>query len=257
VTDDLDEVVREFLVESYENLDRLDRDLIVLESEPASRPTLSSVFRTIHTIKGTCGFLGFSRLEAVTHSGESLLARLRDGKLALTPEITTGLLAMVDAVRRLLGHVEERGDEGAGDYTDLIDELTRLQEPVPTPSHVPAEPVAGAPVPPEPTPAGPEAPGVEAEAGPEAPGVEAEPEAPEAPAVGAEGPAGRDEPRTGGVSGSTIRVDVALLDRLMDLVGELVLARNQLLRLAAGERSRNLAGASQRVSLATSELQEA
>ena len=95
---DLDDVVREFLVESYENLDRLDRDLVTLETNPTSRPTLASIFRTIHTIKGTCGFLGYSRLESVTHRGESLLSLLRDGHLVLTPEITSGLLAMVDAV---------------------------------------------------------------------------------------------------------------------------------------------------------------
>jgi two-component system, chemotaxis family, sensor kinase CheA len=99
--DDLEDVIREFLVESHENLDRLDQDLLVLEADPGSRHTLASVFRTIHTIKGTCGFLGFSRLEAVTHSGENLLARLRDGRLALTPEITSALLALVDAVREL------------------------------------------------------------------------------------------------------------------------------------------------------------
>src|SRR5438128_1767504 len=78
-----DAIVKEFLVESYENLDRLDRDLVSLEQDPTSHSTLASVFRTIHTIKGTCGFLGFSRLEAVTHRGESLLSRLRDGELVL------------------------------------------------------------------------------------------------------------------------------------------------------------------------------
>jgi len=96
---DSDDIVKEFLVESYENLDRLDRDLIELEKHPSDREVLASVFRTIHTIKGTSGFLAFSKLEAVTHVGENLLARLRDGQLRLNPEIATGLLAMVDVVR--------------------------------------------------------------------------------------------------------------------------------------------------------------
>ena len=77
------EIVKDFLVESYENLDRLDRDLVALEKDASSREILASVFRTIHTIKGTSGFLAFNKLEAVTHVGESLLARLRDGQLTL------------------------------------------------------------------------------------------------------------------------------------------------------------------------------
>lgn len=80
------EIIKEFLVESYENLDRLDQDLIALEKDPTNRETLASIFRTIHTIKGTSGFLAFNQLEALTHHGESLLAGLRDGQLVLTPE---------------------------------------------------------------------------------------------------------------------------------------------------------------------------
>ncbi len=83
-----DDIVKEFLVESYENLDRLDRDLITLEKSPEDREILASVFRTIHTIKGTSGFLAFDKLGAVTHVGESLLGRLRDGQLVLDGEIT-------------------------------------------------------------------------------------------------------------------------------------------------------------------------
>ena len=82
--DGLDDIVEEFLVESHENLDQLDTDLVALEQEPDSRERLSSIFRTIHTIKGTSGFLAFNRLEEVTHVGENMLSRLRDGELALT-----------------------------------------------------------------------------------------------------------------------------------------------------------------------------
>ena len=78
-----DDIVKDFLAESYENLDRLDRDLVGLEKNPKDKAALAGVFRTIHTIKGTCGFLGFNKLEKVAHVGENLLTRLRDGQLML------------------------------------------------------------------------------------------------------------------------------------------------------------------------------
>src|SRR5215212_9608235 len=80
----IDEIVAEFLVESHENLDQLDRDLLALEQNPGSRDLLAGVFRTIHTIKGTSGVLAFSRVETLAHVGESLLSRLRDGTMVLT-----------------------------------------------------------------------------------------------------------------------------------------------------------------------------
>ena len=100
--DDDAEIVAEFLVESHENLDQLDRDLVELERTPDSRELLSSIFRTIHTIKGTSGFLAFNRLEALTHVGENLLSRLRDGKMVMTSVTAGALLTMVDTVRALL-----------------------------------------------------------------------------------------------------------------------------------------------------------
>src|SRR6202158_5488432 len=99
------DIVQDFLAESRENLYRLDRELVGLGKHPHDHDTLASVFRTIHTIKGTCGFLGFSKLEKVTHVGESLLSRLRDGQLTLTPEHITALLNMVDAVRQMLKEI--------------------------------------------------------------------------------------------------------------------------------------------------------
>jgi two-component system, chemotaxis family, sensor kinase CheA len=119
-------IVREFLIESYENLDRLDQDLVVLEKDPANRDTLASIFRTIHTIKGTSGFLAFHQLEAVTHAGESLLSRLRDGLLPLNAEITTALLAMLDAVREMLKNIDASGKEGERNDQALISKLARL-----------------------------------------------------------------------------------------------------------------------------------
>ena len=127
------DIVKDFLVESYENLDRLDRELVGLEKNPEDRDALASVFRTIHTIKGTCGFLGFNKLEAVAHVGENLLTRLRDRQLTLTPEITTALLSMVDAVRQMLGQIEASGQEGERDDSVLIATLTRLLQPTGAP----------------------------------------------------------------------------------------------------------------------------
>src|ERR1700680_593867 len=122
------DIVQDFLVESYENLDCLDRDLVCLEKNPHDRDALAGVFRTIHTIKGTCGFLGFNKLEKVAHVGENLLTRLRDGELTLNPEITTALLGMVDAVREMLKQIESTGQDGEKDYSELRETLTRLQQ---------------------------------------------------------------------------------------------------------------------------------
>ena len=122
------DIVKDFLQESYENLDRLDRELVGLEKNPRDADALASVFRTIHTIKGTCGFLGFDKLEKVAHVGENLLTRLRDGQLVLNPEITTGLLSMVDAVREMLKEIESTGKDGENAYPELLQALARLQE---------------------------------------------------------------------------------------------------------------------------------
>src|ERR1039458_3612984 len=142
--DDSDDIVKEFLVESYENLDRLDRELAGLEKNPQDRDALGSVFRTIHTIKGTCGFLGFNKLEKVTHVGESLLARLRDGQLTLIPEHTTALLNMVDAVRQMLKEIQSTGQDGKAEYPELLETLTRLL-PSPGASQPEGTPDAAAP----------------------------------------------------------------------------------------------------------------
>src|SRR5438270_1050816 len=125
----MDEIVKDFLIESNENLDRLDQELVKLESDPSSAELLASVFRTIHTIKGSCGFLGFGRLEKLTHAGESLLARLRDGEIRLNADVASGLLAMVDSVRRMLGSIQVSGLDGEENYDSLIELLSQLSRP--------------------------------------------------------------------------------------------------------------------------------
>ena len=115
-----EEFVREFLVESAENLDQLDRDLVALEADPRDAGRLASIFRTVHTIKGTSGFFGFAKLGAITHGGEHLLGQLRDDKIDLDDDVTGALLGLVDAVRTILDRIEKTGDEGEDDYLSLI-----------------------------------------------------------------------------------------------------------------------------------------
>ncbi len=119
----METVIKEFLAESIENLDQLDLDLVTLEKEPGDREVLGRVFRTIHTIKGTCGFLAFGTLEEVTHAGESVLSHLRDGTLELRPDIMAVLLALVDAVRNILATISETGHEGGTTFESLVKDL--------------------------------------------------------------------------------------------------------------------------------------
>ena len=122
----IDEVIKEFLVESYESLDQLDSDLVALEDAPEDRDRLASIFRTVHTIKGTSGFLALPKLERVAHVGENLLVPLRDGELQLNADIASGLLSMVDAIREILGMIEEHGSEGDSDFEPLVARLQTL-----------------------------------------------------------------------------------------------------------------------------------
>ena len=121
-----EEFIREFLEECAENLDQLDEDLVALEKEPTNSRLLENIFRTIHTVKGTSGFFGFAKLGAITHDGESLLGRLRDGELELNQEIATSLLKLVDAIRAILANIRDTGKEGASDFQGLSAELIRL-----------------------------------------------------------------------------------------------------------------------------------
>jgi two-component system chemotaxis sensor kinase CheA len=238
----VNDIVREFLLETHENLAQLDLDLVTLEREPGDKETLARVFRTLHTVKGTAGFLGLSRLQAVAHAGENLLGRLRAGELAFNPEIATALLGVVDAVRRILAALEATGREDDGDDSGLIrtlERLTRGSAVVPALRVPPAAPPAAAPPPVVLGPVRVTAPDPEPEPVPAPVSLISEP-------AKARGPA---------VSDSSIRVDVGLLDKLMTLVGELVLARNQLVQYGTGHDDPAFLGPAQRLNLLTTELQ--
>ncbi|WP_138731962.1 chemotaxis protein CheA [Modestobacter excelsi] len=254
----LDDIVEEFLVESHENLDQLDQDLVALEQDPRSRDRLSSIFRTIHTIKGTSGFLAFNRLEEVAHVGENLLSRLRDGALELNPRRTDALLQMVDTIRALLAAIEASGGEGTVEVAGTVLLISAaLEEVAEEPVEASVEEAAPAVASVVPSPA----PVPEVEKLPAAP-----PQAPTAPvapvAAALEHPVEPGEPGAGGqpgrraVADSTIRVDVDLLDALMLLVGELVLTRNQIVQYVGRQTDQDLVRASQRLNLIASELQE-
>ena len=227
-----EEIVQAFLEESGENLDQLDRDLIDLEASPSDPELLAQVFRTIHTIKGTCGFLGFHRLEALTHVGEDLLGALRSGDLVLDRPITTSLLGLIDAVRAALGRIEATGDEGDDDHAPVRADLAR---------HLPDRPDAPAPTGPVPPAAGPtDAPTPTVEAGP--------------PAISR--PAGGVSETEGPAVEASVRVDVGVLDKLLDLVGELVLAQGRIGEVAGTEEDGPLALPYRELRLLTGELQD-
>lgn len=239
----MNDIVREFLVESHENLAQLDLDLVSLEQEPGERETLARVFRTVHTVKGTAGFLGLAKLEGVAHAGENLLSKLRAGDLAFTADIATALLAAVDAIRKVLASLEADGTEGDADFAATIDTLNAL-----TPAAGAARTPVLAPAPQSrlaavPAPSPPSANGHK-NGKPAAP-----PEAPKAP------PPDAAEHRGPAVSDSNIRVDVGLLDKLMTLVGELVLARNQIVQFSGSQDDAGFLGTVQRLNLLTTELQ--
>ncbi len=227
----VDDLTQEFLAESLEGLDRMDRCLTELESRPADRELLSEIFRSVHTIKGTTGFLGFRRLEKLAHAGENLLGSLRDGRLTANPELVSGLLKLMDGLRAILLLIERTGTEGVrarDEDSQLIALMARL--------NLGAEGYAAESLPGD-------AAGAKAEVlleGGDAPG------------------GGRREAAlaadASGLGEKTLRIDVAVLNRMMNLVGELVLTRNQILQTQAD--AGNFAELARRLDSVTADLRE-
>jgi two-component system chemotaxis sensor kinase CheA len=329
-----EEFIREFLEESEENLDQLDQDFVSLEQNPGDLERLDSIYRAIHTIKGTSGFFGFAKLGAVAHSAENLLSRLRDGEIKLNEEVTSALLDSVDAIRDILANIGRDAGEGDGDYRELnrvLDEFSssaletagnpdRSDEPVadgptasgtvphdtttlPEKQQTKTEP-ADSLVAPDHLSSVEDTTGNEV-TGDELTGDEVEGKGiigrlsdkdsdivlPESDSFHIAGPdetgtpdqfTGRSAIRVGPLSTTrdpvpdagtvvagpepprpqpsssegSIRVDVGLLNQLMDLVGELVLARNQLVQTESNEHDHRLNSVTQQVNRITTELQE-
>jgi two-component system chemotaxis sensor kinase CheA len=124
-----DELTREFLIESQEGLDRMERCLTEPEERSQDTGLIGDIFRSVHTIKGTTGFLGFKRLEKLEHPGENRLRLLREGKLTANGPITTGLLQLLDGLRSILKSIEGEGSEGDGEDAVLIGRLEELHAP--------------------------------------------------------------------------------------------------------------------------------
>jgi two-component system chemotaxis sensor kinase CheA len=276
----MDELTREFLIESQEGLDRMERCLTELEERPEDAGIIGDIFRSVHTIKGTTGFLGFKRLEKLAHSGENLLGMLREGKLTADEPITTGLLQLMDGLRSILKAIEVEGTEGDGEDTVLIERLEELQAPAKSQvkharvraaaqqaggaagglhephqaiaAHAQEQKVASAPAVPasSPQPAEAQVPVPAQELA--APPVKM---APEKTSGESDVEAGKPRTQTAGTAAeSTLRVDVTLLNRMMNLVGELVLTRNQVLQATANMP--NLTLLSRRLDMVTADLRE-
>jgi two-component system, chemotaxis family, sensor kinase CheA len=124
----VDDLIAEFLTETAESLEVVDSELVRFEANPKERKTLDNIFRLVHTVKGTCGFLGLSRLEAVAHAGETLLGRFRDGKLEVTPTAVTLVLHSIDRIKLILAGLETTGNEPDGSDEDLIEQLEAMSE---------------------------------------------------------------------------------------------------------------------------------
>jgi two-component system chemotaxis sensor kinase CheA len=263
------ETIREFLVESDENLSHLDQDMVELEKRPKDAALLGNIFRTIHTIKGACGFLAFSTLEGITHKAESLLSQLRDGKRELTPALVSLILETVDATRKVLASIEATGHEGSLQFEDLNERLrvaaqlevapeTKPAPEPPSPSVSPAPKTELQADKPTADPQESELVGKDDQVG------ELEEEADKN--AGNDRRLGEDRRKEGGrrdddaehhsaAVDANIRVGVVLLDKLMDLVGELVLTRNQILQYNTEREDVTLNATSQRLNLLTTELQ--
>jgi two-component system, chemotaxis family, sensor kinase CheA len=271
----MDDLLSEFLTETNENLSVLDVELVRLEQNPNNPELLSNIFRLVHTIKGTCGFLGLPRLERVAHASENVLGKFRDGELVITPEAVSLILKALDTIKSLLAVLEATEAEPPGDDLALIERLNecaegRLGAPAsaaPPPPSAPEPEIDFVPVPAAMTgktmPA-PVVPAPEPEPEPE-PEVEAPPPAPAAKmpvpvaaaAANTGGAANEEGPaKESAVAAQTIRVNVDLLENLMTMVSELVLTRNQLLQILRSQKESEFAAPLQRLNHVTSELQE-
>jgi two-component system chemotaxis sensor kinase CheA len=271
----MDDLLSEFLTETAESLEVIDTELVRFESHPNDRDTLNNIFRLVHTIKGTCGFLGLPRLEAIAHAGETLLGKFRDGALKVTPDAVTLVLESIDQIKALLAHLGAEQSEPDGDDRALIARLEAAAE-----GSLQGG-AAAAPAKPEPVV---ELPDFSDD--PDVIAAEAEGQGKWDPDQGrflrpgevsladleaafatTEGPeeirnakpveTDDGEGKKGAVGANTIRVNVDVLENLMTMVSELVLTRNQLMQMLRTVDDSEFKAPLQRLSGITGELQEA
>jgi two-component system chemotaxis sensor kinase CheA len=249
-----DELLNDFLIETKENLDHLDEELLALEASPTDSDLINCIFRRLHTIKGVCGFLDLHKLESVTHAGETLLGELRSEQLKVTDNIISLLLKLCDAIRNIVEAIEETKSEGALDCSQLAKDLLEAAKPV---SDLAAESkqlsldeefealLDQRAVPTEYIEELPDLAPIQA--------LEAAQTTVPAPPITEPAEAANQRSAQ---QDTSLRVDVHLLDQLMNLAGELVLARNQILQATKAVDDPNFRAITQRLNLVTSELQE-
>jgi len=251
----LDDLLQEFLAETAESMDQLDGELVQLEQFPDDPELLKKIFRTVHTIKGTCGFLALPRLERVAHAAENVLGEIRDGSLPAAPDTISMVLESLDQIKEILAALERTEAEPVGDDTDLIKRLNSLgTAPADDPDaadsscsvafHTVSDFVDF------------DVPGKVALVTPD----DLAPMDPDRSAL----PAIQDEPEVLTLEAPqpllparpSVRVKVDLLDSLMTIASDLVLTRNQLLQEQRDQNEGHLEETLQRLSLVTTELQE-
>ncbi len=250
----MDELLTDFLTETAENLTALDEAVLTLERVPDDPATIALVFRLVHTVKGTCGFLALPRLERVAHAAEGVLCALRDGERQATAEIITVVLQALDRIRMIVDALVASGAEPVGDDAALLLQLAAIEAARPTQSALafaaPSKALPDAPV----------AIGPAAVAAPEPAhepaGRATHPAAPLAANEDGHAAASRETTRDASSGVQTIRLGVDVLENLMRLVSELVLTRNQLTQLARSQSDSRFAAPLQRLSHLTSDLQE-
>ncbi len=254
----MDELLRDFLTETNESIDVVDVELVRFEHDPNNAKILDNIFRLVHTIKGTCGFLGLPRLEALTHAAEALMGNFRDGA-SVTSDAVTLILATIDRIKMLLDRLERSQAEEAGDDHDLIVQLSRMAaahaggqhggaaKSAPHPTLVQHSPAAAARL-------GRASPDELAPAPGRAPAAAAAPKsiAPENAGEGADA----EDRSSDKIATKSIRVHVDTLEHLMTMVSELVLTRNQLLEIVRRHEDSEFKAPLQRLSNVTAELQE-
>ena len=263
----MDDLLREFLTETNESLDVVDVELVRFEQEPNNAKILDNIFRLVHTIKGTCGFLGLPRLEALAHAAETLMGKFRDG-MPVTGEAVTLILSTIDRIKQILDQLEQRQAEPEGEDRDLIDELERMVTAgASAPKPEPAQEVGSLAFqvlerqlrPGEVSLDELERAFRETIAEPAPAVASAKTSAPAAKFDKGERkttPADDDPSPEGKVANQSIRVNVETLEHLMTMVSELVLTRNQLLEIVRRHEDSEFKVPLQRLSNVTAELQE-
>jgi two-component system chemotaxis sensor kinase CheA len=247
----MDELLQEFLGETGEHLDTVDRELVRFEQEPNNSEILRNIFRLVHTVKGTCGFIGLPRLEALTHAAESVIGQFRDGA-SVSSTAVTAILDTIDRIKEIMAELAEKGQEPPGSDEVLIDELRALAERA-------RHELAGKDQPQLDPVAAYLARAAEAKtAGSGQNSIQDEMDLVfRAAPSPLDQPRPEEAPRDPKLAGpATLRVNVDTLEHLMTMVSELVLTRNQLLEIARQQDDAGLKAPLQRLSLITAEIQE-